>query len=221
MDKKDSLKGKVATGGRLNAASALGVRTTNLTLANSPRTITFGKTTKLSGKLSSEGEPLGSRTVILQRRPTGASSFTKVGQTTTAADGTYSLSSVKPDENTNYRAVFSGNTSDKLASTQSTYSQALVRVRVGLSTSSTKLKLGRARTISGSVAPKHGGSVTVTIKRNGSVVARKKDALNSYSRYSIRYKPSRPGTYAFTATYSKHGDHLGNRGPQRSFWVVR
>ena len=221
VDKKDNLQSKVATGGRLNAASALGVRTTNLTLATSSKTMKFGQRIKLSGKLVSEGKPLEDRTVVLQQRPVGASGFSKLGQATTAANGTYALSGVKPSKNTYYRAVFSGNRSDGLSPSRSITGRVFVKAVVSLYTPSTNLKLGRARTVSGSVLPKHGGSVTVTIKRNGGIIARKKVALNSNSRYSLRYKPGRPGTYAFIATYPKHKDHLGNRSRQKSFRVIR
>ncbi len=221
VDKKANLQGSVATGGRLNAASALGARTSDLTLTTSSRTMKFGQRTRLSGKLDAEGKPLGGQAVILQRRPVGASSFDKVGQVTTMADGTYSLAGVKPDESTYYRAVFSGNRSDGLAASRSTTRRVLVKAVVSLYTPSTRLKLGRARAVSGAVTPSHRGAVTVTIKRSGRVIARKKVALNSNSRYRFRYKPGRPGTYAFFATYPRHADHLGNRSRQKSFRVVR
>ncbi len=221
VDKKDNLQGKVATGGRLNAASALGIRTTDLGLATSRNATTFGKGIELSGKLSAEGEPLGGRTVRLQQRPEGASRFSNVERTTTASNGTYSFSGIRPDKNSYYRAVFTGNQEDRLQASRSTTRRVFVKVRVSLYTPSTKLKLGRVRTVSGSVMPEHDGSVTVTIKRNGGVVARKRAALNSNSRYSFRYKPGRPGTYSFIATYPKHDDNLGNRSRQKDFRVVR
>ncbi|MGB3684117.1 MAG: S8 family peptidase [Rubrobacteraceae bacterium] len=221
VDKKDGLRNKTATGGRLNAASALGIRSTDLGLNTGAGATTFGRGIKLSGKLSAEGESLGDRTVTLQRRVVGSSRFSKLEQATTAQDGTYSFSGLRPNKNTYYRTVFSGNRADKLRSSVSTTRRVLVKVRVGLYTPSTKLKLGRARTVSGSVVPKHGGAVTVTIKRNGRVIARKKAALNSNSRYSFRYKPARPGTYAFFATYPRHKDNLGNRSRVKSFRVAR
>lgn len=221
VDKEDNLQGKVATGGRLNAASALGVSPTDVTLTAGSSTMKFGQSVNFSGKLASEGEPLGGRTVILQRRPADGSGFSEVDRSTTAADGIYSFSGVKPGENTYYRAVFPGDDADGLASSKSSARLVSVRVVVSLYTPSTNLKLGRARTVSGSVTPKHGSSVTVTIKRNGGVIARKKAALNANSRYSFRYKPGRPGRYAFFATYPKHPDHLGNRSRQKDFRVVR
>ena len=96
-----------------------------------------------------------------------------------------------------------------------------MRSVVSLYTPSRDLKLGRARTISGSVTPKHKGNVTVTIKRNGKIIGRKRVALNSRSRYSFRYKPGRPGYYVFFVSYPKHTDHLGNKSRQKNFRVVR
>lgn len=221
VDKRDSLKGKVATGGRLNAATALGARTSDITLNTSSRVMKFGKRIRLSGKLVSEGNALSGRTVILQQRQAGASRYSKLNESTTAEDGTFALGGVRPSKHTYYRAVFRGNRSDGLSSSRSVARRVLVKVAVSLYTPKRDLKLGRARTISGSVTPKHDGSVTVAIKRNGSLIARKRAALNSNSRYSFRYKPGRPGKYAFFATYPKHTDHLGNRSRVKSFRVVR
>ena len=108
VDKLDGLRGKVATGGRLNAASALGARTSEITFAPSARVMKFGQRIRLSGKLVSEGDPLGDRSIILQHLPAEASRFSNVGEATTAADGTYVLRGVKPSKNTNYRALFGG-----------------------------------------------------------------------------------------------------------------
>lgn len=216
-----SLQGKTLTGGRLNAASALGIKLTDLTVSTSPRTINFGQGVSLTGKLTSNGEALGGKSVILQKRSIGVSSFSNAGQATTASDGTYSLSSVKPTNKTYYRAYYPGDNSQNIRSSVSAATPVDVRVIASLYTLQTNLKLGRARTISGSVTPKHAGNVTVTIKRNGATIARKKASLNSDSRYSFRYKPGRPGNYAFFATYPKHTDHLGDRSRAKSFRVVR
>lgn len=221
VNKKDNLQGKVATGGRLNAASALGARTSDISFVTSSRVTKFGQRIRVSGKLVSEGEPLGGRSVILQQRPAGASRFSNVGEATTGANGTYVLRGVRPSKHTYYRAMFRGNRTDGLSASRSNASRVLVRSVVSLYTPARDLKLGRARTISGSVTPKHNGAVTVTIKRNGKVIGRKKATLNSNSRYSFRYKPDRPGYHVFFATYPKDTDHLGNRSRVKNFRVVR
>jgi len=220
VDKKQSLSGKTATGGRLNAAQALGIKLTDLSLTAAPLTLTYGQATTLSGKLTSYGDPLGGRTVILEQRRVGASSFSKLGEATTAPDGAFNLGGIKPIKNTDYRARFAGSAADQLGPSTSPARRVNVRVVVTLNTATTNLKLGKARTIAGAVSPLHGGAVTVVVKRNGSVISRKNVALND-SRYRFNYKPQRTGTYAFFATYPNHTDHLGNRSPQKSFKVVR
>ncbi len=217
-----SLNGKTLTGGRLNSAQALGIRFTELSLSASPQTLKIGAGTTLSGGLTTtSGDALGDRQVILQQRPVGGS-FANAGQTTTASDGKFEFSGVKPQKHTDYRAYFPGNSTDKLEPSTSAIRRVNVQVAVSLATNAMNLKLGNARPVVGAVNPSHAGSsVTLTIKRNGSVIARRSVALNQDSRYRFNYKPTRLGTYAFFATFPKDNDHFGNRSPQKSFKVVR
>jgi subtilisin family serine protease len=218
-ERKNSLRDRTVTGGRLNAARALGLKVTNLSLSAKPRTITYGKRTGLSGRLAAYGGPVGGRKVVLDQRPVGAKSFRRVGETTTVSDGRFRFPGRKPHKNGYYRVRFAGAGSFKPSTSPAR--RVDVRVAVSLNTARKNLKLGRKRAVSGVVRPKHAGAVTVAIKRNGKLISRKKVSLNRYSRYRFVYKPRRPGTYAFFATYPKHGDHLGNRSPQKKFKVVR
>ncbi len=78
VDARSNLSGKTATGGRLNAAGALGVESTELGFAASPLTVNYGAATLLSGRLTSSGEPLPDKQVVLEQRPVGASDFSPV-----------------------------------------------------------------------------------------------------------------------------------------------
>ncbi len=221
VERKSSLRDRTVTGGRLNAARALGLKATDLSLAARPQTITYGQRTGISGRLTSQGTAVGGKKVLLYQRPAGAENFRKVGETTTASDGRFRFPGRQPQKNSSYRVRFEGNAAERLLSSNSPTRRVNVRVVVSLDTAKKNLKLGRQRAVSGVVRPKHGGAVTVSIKRNGSLIARKKVSLNRHSRYRFVYKPRRPGNYAFVATYPRHADHLGNRSPQRKFKVVR
>jgi thermitase len=219
-EKKSSLTGKTVTGGRLDAAQALGINLTDLSLSANPLSVLYGNATALSGTLSASGDSFSGRTVLLEKRPVGASGFSPVSEVTTASDGTFKLTGVKPDRNTDYRARFEGSATEGLEPSTSSAKRVNVRVKVAINVSDKDLKLGRSRTISGAVSPSHTGSVKVVIKRNGEKIATKSVSLND-SRYKLTYKPPRPGRYAFFTVFQKDTDHLGNRSPQKTFKVVR
>ncbi|MDP9437520.1 MAG: Ig-like domain-containing protein, partial [Actinomycetota bacterium] len=101
-----------------------------------------------------------------------------------------------------------------------TTTRASVKALVSQSTAITNLKLGRGRTIYGSVTPAHAGSVKLTIRRNAVVVSTKSLTLSS-SRYSFVYKPPSTGTYSFVVSYAGDVDYLGNTSPTKSFKVVK
>ena len=222
VDANPNLSGKTATGGRLNAAGALGIESTELGFGASPLTVNYGAATTLSGRLTSSGEPLSGRQVTLEQRPVGASDFSPVanGELTTDADGNFSLAGVVPNRHTDYRARFAGEESSGLPPSTSTAARVEVKVLVSLSTATTNLKLGKSRAVSGSVNPAHAGSVKLTIKRNGALLTTKTLTLSS-SKYAFTYKPTRTGTYSFSASFGGDTDHLGNTSPTRSFKVVK
>jgi hypothetical protein len=215
-----SLQGKTLTGSRLNAGSALEVRSTALAFSASPPAITHGGATAFSGRLTAGGEAVAGERVQIEHRPAGASGFSRIGSVTTASDGSFGVSGVKPERNTDYRARFAGSETSRLTASTSGSQMVNVRVRVSLGVSSSDLKLGRSRVVSGTVSPAHGGSVRLVVKRNGSIIERKSATLND-SRYRFGYKPTRPGRYTFYAIFPKDADHLGNRSVERGFRVVR
>ena len=222
VDKKASLQGTSVTGGRLNAVGALGVEDSGLSFVASPLTINFGGGTLLSGRLTSSGEPLSGKQVILEQRPVGASGFSEVpnGVRTTDADGNFSLAGVSPPTDTDYRARFAGEESSGLPAATSLERRVNVKVSVSLSTVTANLKLGQTQSISGSVSPAHTGSVKLIIERNGRRLTTKTVPLSS-ANYSLSYKPTRAGTYAVFARFGSDTDHLGSTSVKRSFKVVQ
>jgi subtilisin family serine protease len=222
VDARSNLSGKTTTGGRLNAAEALGVKSAELGFAASPLTVNYGAATLLSGRLTSSGASLPGKQVTLEQRPLGASAFSPVsnGERTTDADGNFSLAGIVPSRHTDYRARFAGEESSGLPPAASTARRVSVKALVSLSTAATNLKLGKRRAVSGSVGPAHAGSVKLTIRRNGALLTTKTLTLSS-SKYSFTYKPTRTGTYSFSASFGGDTDHLGNTSVARSFKAVK
>lgn len=222
VDQKQSLDNTV-TGGRLNAAAALGVRPTELTLIARPGITVFRAPTSLSGRLTDDdGTPIGGQTISLSRRPAGSNSFNNFAEVTTEADGTFDLDGVRPTQRTYYRASFNGSNQDSLARATSRGERVRVRVRVTLRTDGSRLKLGNRRGMGGIVRPNHSrGPVDIIIKRNGKFLKKERVRLNAKSRYRFVYRPRRAGNYAFFASFRGDKDHLGFRSRQKGFRVVR
>lgn len=262
IDPNPAMTGKTVSGGRLNAASAVGyvepppppppvdacpemagvqasasecaevttdpppppvevvVADTSLTLSPSGQALDYQQRLTLRGTLRAEGSsyPEGSRTVYLERRPSGGS-FARFATVQTDASGDYSYSYV-PSRNYSYRAVSAGKTGEAKPSTSETASVG-VRVAVKHTTSTTTLKLGKAKTISGSVAPAHAGKkVEVTISKKGAgVVKTLTPRLSSTSKFATSFKPKQKGTYLVRVSFGGDADHLGDAGPAKEFKV--
>jgi hypothetical protein len=174
----------------------------------------------LPRNLTSSGEPLSGKQVILEQRPVGTSGFSQVsdGVRTTDARGNFSLAGVAPAANTDYRAQFAGEGLAGLSPTTSLSRRVNVKALVSLSTA--KLKLGGSEIISGSVSPAHTGSVRLVIKRNGQRLTTK-TVISKNSAYSFSYKPPSTGIYTFSASFGGDTDHLGSRSVERSVKVVK
>jgi hypothetical protein len=192
---------------------------TTLSLRSNARAIVYGDSATLSGRLLSNGNPLGNRAVILERRPVGGGrwSVSPVGRLTTRSDGRFTAT-VKPRENTEYRVRFAGD--PRLGLQPSTGSPVRVDVRVKVSTalSATELRVAQRLTISGTVQPGHSGRVNLRVSRGGRVVFQEEVPLRS-GRYSSVYRPPRAGTYSVRVNFRSDGDHLGNTGPVHRFEV--
>lgn len=217
---KPTLAGKTATGGRVNAASAMSLKVSELVLNANPSVLNYGVATALSGKLTSFGAPLVGKQVTLEQRPVGAASYSFVATVATDANGNYSKTGLVPTKNTDYRVRFAGEEVTGVLRPSEAVKRVGVKAIVLQSTPTTTLKLGQSRTVYGSLSPAHTSYVTLTIRRNGAVVATRNLTLTS-SRYSLAYKPPSTGTYSFSVSYAGDADHLGNISLTRSFSVVR
>lgn len=201
---------------------------TEVTLVADPQTTTYGgQPATLSGRLVSgpgvffdEGG-LPGRQVVLEQRPAGAGSFSPMpdGTLTTAADGTFSLPGVRPSENTEYRARFTGVPGDAVGPSVSDLEQVGVKPLVSISTSVSKLRLGKKLSVWGQVLPVKTGTVELNIKRNGTPTPPKRVPLNDFS-YRLSYKPTAVGTYEVSATFAGDEGHLVNTSSTWSFKVT-
>ena len=120
-----------------------------------PKTIVFGRTSALSGKLTRSGAPLAGQVVTLAARPLGAAAFTTLPSATTDAAGNFRLV-VKPTKRTTYRASFAGATSQPTAA-------VAVKHRITFKALRRSWKLY----LRGTVGPRHARRVVVIQKRVG------------------------------------------------------
>lgn len=189
---------------------------TALALSASPTVLNYGATTTLSGGLSSNGEPVAGRPVVVEQRPVGAGAFAPVpgGRLTTGSDGSFRLANLRPLKNTDYRVRFAGDAD--LRASVSGITRVNVKARVSVVPKVGSPKPGSSVSITGSVVTAKAGSVKVVIKRNGKVVATRLVRVND-SRYGLFYKPPGKGKYSVKTFVPKTRTHLGNGSPTKSF----
>lgn len=186
-----------------------------LSLQPSRGTLVAGQELALSGRLAAGGKALPGERVVLLRKPAGAQRFARVpGQPTagvlTGPAGGYRLGGIQPRKNTLYQAIFRGG--PELHAATSAIQRVNVRARV-----TTSVNVSNPLTsIRGKVVTAENGTVTVTVKKDGRVVASKKVKLVD-SRYRTFYRPPGKGEYTVTASFARDSDNLGNVGPARVF----
>ena len=185
--------------------------TTALTLATpSATTVDFGQTTDVSGRLTSGGAAVAGGTVTVQSRALNATAWVAVagGSATTAADGSYSVTGVRPAATGDYRVVFEGDATH--AASASSAQRVSVRGVVTFDDLAGPVRRGRAVVYSGTLSPTHAGAtirVTVVIpgRRNQSWTATVAD--DGTWRVRVR-APKKVGSYSAVARWSGDADHL-------------
>ena len=216
VDRAGNTSGEASFGYIITAAD------TQLSLAANPAIFTFGDTgsVTLSGNLTSGGNGLAAtQTVILEKRPAGATNWGQVATQTTGNGGGFSFAVAKSsvDRNTDFRVRFAG--AEGYKASESQVQSVKVKVGVTLNLSTTNLRLGREVTLSGAVSPAHSGSVTLTITRStGQVVTQTATLRNS--TYSFKYKPPARGDYTVVARFAGDADHAAGESAPRTFRVT-
>ena len=184
-----------------------------ITIAAIPTAIRFGGSSVISGQLTNA--PAGS-TVTLQQSPHPFSAFTDVATVTTDAAGNYSFT-VAPRLNTRYRVV--AQSTPPATSAEVT---VLVRYRVSLKLSDTKVKKGQRVRFKGKVAPAHDGR-KVKIQRRTSkgfktiAKTRLRAAKGNVSKYAKRVRINRKGIYRVRV--GADADHATGFSPRRKIRI--
>ncbi|NUR07476.1 MAG: chitobiase/beta-hexosaminidase C-terminal domain-containing protein [Nocardioidaceae bacterium] len=184
--------------------------TTTLTLGTpTPATVTIGAATTLSGSLTSGGTAQASRTVTVQSRALGSSTWVDAGRAAiTASNGTYSVA-VSPTATVDYRVVFAGATGLQA----STSAAQRVQVRAALTLNApnpVSVSRGRNVTYSGRLAPTHTGArITVTVTATGQRALTASATVAANGTWTVTTKaPGKEGTWNVAASWGGDADHL-------------
>lgn len=219
----------VTTGALLGAPLAAGQKppkqpkqptgTPALSIRASETTVTFGRTSNITGRLRAQNN--SGRTIALDHNPFPFPAFTQLTTGRTDAQGDYAFT-VRPARHTRYRArTVPASDYDLVVSSPEVLVR--VRLRVGIRLNDATPRRGQRVRFFGSVAPKHNGHV-VAIQRRGRdgrwrTVARTttRDATGNFSRYSRRVRIFRDGL--FRVRVRGHADHGTGTSRTRSINV--
>ena len=189
-------------------ATRLGIRTDR-------RTVTFGGTATLSGRLTSGGSGLEGYPVVVQERPGNATSWSAAARTTTGTDGAWSVE-VEPGLITDYRAVYRGG--EDLAST-SDIRTVWVRPRVSAHPSERRVDRGERIQVAGVVSPADAvGTVRLERRVGTGWVPVVSAAVGSDGGYALRWEARPRGTIQLRVATPRNAAFLA--GASRTFQVV-
>lgn len=188
--------------------------------ATAPTVVTYGQSATIKGKLVrvDTASGFGVRTVALQLRKPGTTSWSHVVSTQTSSTGTYAFTRT-PKRNTVYRVVFTSG-SIKYLGTVSPTRTVKVRPKVTGAFADSSVRSGQVAKFSGSVAPDHAGRKIILQRLDGDQVVQEfVDYLNSDSRYAFTLVSNAPGTSYFRAYLPAHDDHAAGYSPKRKIVV--
>ena len=185
-----------------------------LTIAANPRTVTFGRATTLTGRLT--GPDFAGTEVRIEQTPFPFTApFARIGTTTTDAAGNYTFAAT-PQVNTRYQAEARTRPPVRSATVQ-----VNVRPRVTLRLSDRTPRRGQRVRFSGTVTPGHDGKVVLIQRRTrtgwrtvSTPLLRPATPVNGVarSRYAKRFRVRRSAYYR-TVFRPGDGDHV--RGKSR------
>ncbi len=182
----------------------------NITIAATPKTVKFGGTVTLSGKLT--GSNSATRPVTIDHDPFPVDAFTEAGTTTTNATGDWTFGH-KPAANTRYRARSGG--------AESQNEDVMVRPAITLRLSDRTPARGQRVRLSGRLCPEH-DTVAIALQRRFGTEWRTvrspvlKDVPGATcSSYSARLRVRRNSAYR--ARFLGDADHVaGNSRVRRA-----
>lgn len=178
--------------------------------ATAPTVITYGQYATIKGKLIRVDlrTGVGGKTVNLQQRKLGNTSWSAVDSTKTDSSGLYRFTR-KPTRNMQYRTYYPAY-STKYLGTISPIRTVKVRAKVSFAVSDSTPRVGQEVKFNGSVAPNHAGrTVEIQMYADGRWHSSEyfMAKLNSESKYGLWRVPVQPSTYYFRAYLPAHRDH--------------
>jgi len=170
------------------------VEDSKLSLNASPRTLDYGKTIVVTGKLlvAADNTPLPDEPVILSQRLFGQDSFRVVDTDLTNAEGVYSFR-VKAKRFVKFRAAFDGNGTQ--GASESTIDEVQVRRVVKARLSDARIKVGERTRLYGQIAPK---------QRGVDIAAFVKAPTGKWKPFIVE-KTGRNGTFNWPMTSTRKG----------------
>jgi len=191
-----------------------------ITGAVSPAVMTYGSTTKISGRATGVDTGIGQPgwQLALMSREEGTTTWQDVTTTTTGSDGGYAFS-VEPPTNREFQVRYDSGNTDYLGAT-SAMAAATVRQRVAGWLSDATVASGTTVRFRGAVAPNHAGQRILLQRRyDGSWHTIARTTLNSDSRYAFPVRRDRAGTYVYRTSTPGHLDHATGISPIRKLTV--
>jgi len=162
----------------------------NITIAATPKTVKFGGSVTLSGKLT--GSNNASRPVTIEQDPFPVDTFTNAGTATTNASGDWTFVH-KPVANTRYRA--------RSGSAESQPEDVMVRPAITLKLSDRTPRVGQRVRFFGRLCPEHDGVAVALQRRFGKTWRTLRSPVlkdvpdTTCSSYSKRLRVRRDGAY--------------------------
>ncbi|MHB8510960.1 MAG: hypothetical protein ACYDCC_02170 [Actinomycetota bacterium] len=191
------------------------VTQTVLSLTASASSIVNGASETLSGSLTGNGFAVAGKTVHIQSKPAGASSFRNLTDVTTGNNGAFSYT-FRPTSNALYQAVF--NTDGPYVGSASSIAKVSDAVSIPTWTGTWSLRRGQTFTVRGSVSPsKSGKPVYFEVYRSGKWTILSRSTLGSSSTFSFSYRSTSAVKLLFRVIY--YGDFFNAGNVSRNFFV--
>jgi len=182
-----------------------------VTLGVSPKSVVYGATVTVTGRLVSGGAGVPGRTLTLQGQRNGTTTWPAITTAVTGADGRVRVT-FKPSAAVSVRWVWAGDASYAPATQPAQTVVVAAKVTSTLSTAS--MPLGSTARIYGAVTPAHPGT-TYWLQRWYTGIGWRnvvRSALSPTSRYSRYVTPAARGTYLYRIHWRGAPDHAPGTG---------
>ena len=218
------VKARTAIGfGPLSAASAGVTPGTRVAIAIAVNTtkVSYGRSVTVTGTLTAGTAPVAGKTLrLLACTPGSATGCADTGKTAvTSSTGKVSIA-YAPKLHRDLRLRYVANGDRYLAATSAAKKVSVAAV-VSSAISRTSIVLGRTVTVSGRVAPAHGGKRVYLQRLTGTgwkSVTYKTQTSTGYAAFTV--KPTAKGTWRYRLYFPADADHLAGYSPSRSVTVT-